>query len=48
MANLAAEVFLKLLVDQRYAAYFEKVIFAIKKTGDVCQNYEAFRTVFEE
>lgn len=46
--QLVAKVFRKLLVDQRYAAYFEKVIFAIKKTGDVCQNYEAFRTVFEE
>ncbi|MGN1140739.1 MAG: TIGR02452 family protein, partial [Oliverpabstia sp.] len=46
--QLVAEVFRNLLVDQRYAAYFEKVIFAIKKTGDVCQNYEAFRTVFEE
>lgn len=42
------EVFRKLLIDQRYAMYFEKIVFAIKKTGDVCPNYETFRSVFEE
>lgn len=46
--QLVAEVFRKLLIDQRYAMYFEKIVFAIKKTGDVCPNYETFRSVFEE
>ena len=46
--QLVAEVFRKLLIDRQYAAYFEKVVFAIKKTGDVCPNYEAFQTVFKE
>ena len=46
--QLVAEVFHKLLVGSGYAAYFEKVVFAIKKTRDVCPNYEAFQAVFEE
>ncbi|MBE5972067.1 MAG: TIGR02452 family protein [Lachnoclostridium sp.] len=46
--ELVANVFRKLLVDQRYATYFEKVIFAIKKTGDICTNYDTFRAVLEE
>jgi len=44
--KLVAEIFRKLLIDERYAMYFEKVVFAIKKTGDVCPNYDAFREVF--
>ena len=46
--ELVANVFRKLLVDQRYATYFEKVIFAIKKTGDICPNYDTFRAILEE
>lgn len=46
--ELVAEVFHKLLMIQGYAKYFKKIIFAIKKTSDVCPNYEAFRTVFEK
>ena len=46
--QLVAEVFHKLLIGNGYAAYFEKVVFAIKKTRDVCPNYEAFQAVFEE
>lgn len=45
--KLVAEIFRKLLIDERYAVYFEKVVFAIKKTGDVCPNYDAFQAVFE-
>lgn len=44
--EMAAGVFKRLLIDNRYASYFEKVAFAIKKTRDVCPNYEAFKSVF--
>lgn len=44
--QLVAKVFYKLLVEERYFAYFEKVLFAIKKTGDICTNYDTFREVF--
>lgn len=43
---MVAEVFRRLLLENRYASYFEKVVFAIKKTGDVCPNYEAFKNAF--
>lgn len=46
--QLVASVFHKLLVKNRYAKYFEKIVFAIKKTGDVCQNLEAFMKTFEQ
>ncbi len=44
--ELVAGVFKQLLIDHRYARCFEKVVFAIKKTREVCPNLEAFRTVF--
>ena len=46
LPEIAAGVFKRLLIDNRYASYFEKVAFAIKKTRDVCLNYEAFKSVF--
>lgn len=46
--QLVAEVFHKLLIEQQYATYFEKIVFAIKKTRNVCPNYEAFKTVFKK
>lgn len=46
--QLVAEVFHKLLISNGYAAYFEKIIFAIKKTHDICANYDTFRIVFEK
>lgn len=46
--QLVAETFRKLLIDRQYAAYFEKVVFAIKKTHNVCPNYESFQTVFQK
>ena len=46
--ELVASIFHKLLIEQGYGAYFEKVVFAIKKSGAVCPNLDAFRRVFEK
>ena len=46
--ELVASVFRRLLVGGGYAAYFKKVVFAIKKSGEPCANLEAFRKVFED
>ncbi len=46
--NLVASVFYKLLVEQGYGEYFEKIVFAVKKTKEVCPNLDTFRQVFEK
>lgn len=46
--KLVAKVCRRLLIDNRYANYFEKVVFAIKKSGDACPNLEAFREAFQK
>lgn len=46
--ELVASVFYKLLVEQGYGRYFEKVVFAIKKSTAICPNLEAFKKVFEK
>ncbi|MEE1032395.1 MAG: TIGR02452 family protein [Ruminococcus sp.] len=45
--ELVASVFHKLLVEQGYAGYFEKVVFAIKKSKEICPNLDAFKRIFE-
>lgn len=45
--KLVASIFKRLLVKNLYSQYFEKVVFAIKKTDDVCPNLEAFKACFE-
>ncbi len=44
--DLAAEVFRHLLIDNGYAQYFDKVVFAIKKSRDICPNLNAFQQAF--
>lgn len=44
--ELVASVFYRLLMEQGYGRYFEKVVFAIKESGDVCPNLDTFRRVF--
>lgn len=46
--ELVASVFKRLLIDQGYARYFEKVVFAIKKSKELCPNLEAFQYIFGE
>lgn len=42
-----ATAFHKLLIRDQYAKYFKEVKFAIKRTGEFCENLCAFETVFE-
>lgn len=44
--DLMAKAFADLLVGEKYAEFFEKVFFAIKRTGDFCQNLCSFETAF--
>lgn len=46
--ELVANVFKKLLIDGGYAALFKNVVFAIKKSGERCENLDAFRKAFSE
>lgn len=41
--ELMAKAFSQLLIHEGYACFFEKVVFAIKKTGMICQNLRAFQ-----
>lgn len=41
-----AKAFSDVLIGEEYAKYFEKVVFAIKRTGDFCENLCAFETAF--
>lgn len=43
---LVAKAFAKLLVREQYAQLFEKVIFAIKRSGRFCPNLYSFDKVF--
>ena len=45
--ELVALVFYKLLVEQGYSEYFERIVFAIKKSGESCPNLETFRRIFK-
>ena len=44
--QLMAEAFADLLIRENYAPFFQKVIFAIKRTGAHCRNLSAFQTAF--
>ena len=44
--NLMAKAFADLLVREQYGKYFDKVIFAIKRTGAFCQNLCSFQEAF--
>lgn len=44
--NLMAKAFADLLVREQYGRYFDKVIFAIKRTGTFCQNLCSFQEAF--
>lgn len=44
--NLMAKAFADLLVCEQYGRYFDKVIFAIKRTGTFCQNLCSFQEAF--
>lgn len=43
---LMAKAFAEVLVDEEYAKYFKKVIFAIKQTGENCKNLTEFEQAF--
>lgn len=45
--ELVARIFRHYLMDLNYGQRFEKVIFAIKKSGEECPNLKAFRDCFE-
>lgn len=45
--KLVAETFRRLLVEEEYGLYFEKIAFAIKTTGASRRNLEAFRSCFQ-
>lgn len=45
--NLMARAFKAVLVAERYAEYFEEVIFAIKASGQSARNLQVFREVFQ-
>ena len=47
-ATLVANVMCELLVEKEYARYFERVVFAIKKSGSNNTNYLAFKMMFAE
>lgn len=44
--NLMAKAFADVLIHEQYATYFEKVVFAIKRTGEFCQNLCSFEEAF--
>ena len=44
--NLMAKAFADLLLQEHYNRYFDKVIFAIKRTGSFCQNLCSFQEAF--
>ena len=44
--DLMAKSFADLLIHKQYATYFEKVVFAIKRTGAFCQNLCSFEQAF--
>lgn len=44
--DLMAKSFADLLIHEQYATYFEKVVFAIKRTGLFCQNLCSFEAAF--
>jgi len=45
--ELVASVFRELLIADRYAHYFKKVMFAIKKSDEHDKNLETFESVFQ-
>lgn len=44
--DLMARAFADLLIRDQYAKFFEKVMFAIKRTGRFCQNLRSFEQAF--
>ena len=44
--NLMSKAFADLLIHENYSKFFNKVVFAIKRTGDVCQNLSSFEKAF--
>ncbi len=44
--SLMAKAFSNMLIRDEYAQYFKKVKFAIKRTGDFCQNLCSFEEAF--
>lgn len=44
--ELVASVFRDLLIIHDYYRYFEKIVFAIKPTGEYCPNLAAFKSCF--
>lgn len=45
--SLMAKAFADLLIGEQYNKYFDKVIFAIKRTGPFCQNLRSFQEAFQ-
>lgn len=44
--GLMAKAFASLLIQELYAGFFEKVVFAIKRTGNYCPNLSSFMEAF--
>lgn len=44
--QLMAKAFHHLLIQEKYAQYFRKVVFAIKRSGTFCRNLHSFGQVF--
>ena len=44
--NLMSEAFADLLIHDQYAVFFEKVVFAIKRTASFCPNLCSFQEAF--
>ena len=44
--DLMSKSFADLLIHEQYATYFEKVIFAIKRTNTFCKNLRSFEEAF--
>lgn len=44
--NLMSQAFADLLVHENYSKFFNKVVFAIKRTGYVCPNLSSFEKAF--
>ncbi len=46
--TVVASAFRQVLLDNRYFHAFENVIFAVKRTGEFCENIEAFEMAFSQ
>ena len=46
--DIMAKAFAQLLVQEQYAKFFKKVVFAIKRTGNFCPNIYSFEQAFSQ